>query len=55
MRVNDENMPLAKLRKITGFVPQDDIVHSDLTVRQDFFLMACFGWTRVRRINFWII
>ena len=33
VRVNGEHMPLAKLRKIMGFVPQDDIVHVDLTVR----------------------
>ena len=33
VRVNDEHMPLAKLHKIMGFVPQDDIVHVDLTVR----------------------
>ncbi len=33
VRVNDEHMPLAKLKKIMGFVPQDDTVHVDLTVR----------------------
>lgn len=33
VRVNDEHISLAKLRKIMGFVPQDDIVHVDLTVR----------------------
>lgn len=33
VRVNGEHMPLDKLKKIMGFVPQDDIVHVDLTVR----------------------
>ncbi len=33
VRINEESMPLSRLRKIMGFVPQDDIVHCDLTVR----------------------
>ena len=31
--VNDEHIPLVRLKNITGFVPQDDIVHHDLSVR----------------------
>jgi ABC-type multidrug transport system ATPase subunit len=31
--VNEEHMALSKLKNIIGFVPQDDIVHVDLTVR----------------------
>jgi ABC-type multidrug transport system ATPase subunit len=34
--VNDKHMPLAKLKKIMGFVPQDDTVHTDLTVRYNY-------------------
>ena len=44
VRVNDEHMPLAKLRKIMGFVPQDDTVHVDLTVRcdkSDILILLC--------------
>lgn len=33
VRVNEESMTLGKIQKIMGFVPQDDIVHVDLTVR----------------------
>ncbi|GFR49862.1 hypothetical protein Agub_g11964 [Astrephomene gubernaculifera] len=35
VRVNGEDMPVTRLKKITGFVPQDDIVHEDLTVREN--------------------
>lgn len=30
---NGETIPLARLQKVMGFVPQDDTVHQDLTVR----------------------
>ncbi|KAL6748717.1 hypothetical protein V8C86DRAFT_1122712 [Haematococcus lacustris] len=33
--VNGASMPLRKMRHITGFVPQDDIVHEDLSVREN--------------------
>lgn len=33
VRVNGEATPLSALRYAVGFVPQDDIVHEDLTVR----------------------
>ena len=31
--VNGEEIALQRIKKIIGFVPQDDIVHVDLTVR----------------------
>lgn len=31
--INGANLPLSTLKQIMGFVPQDDIVHEDLTVR----------------------
>ena len=33
VKVNGEEVSLKKLQKILGFVPQDDVVHTDLTVR----------------------
>ena len=39
VRVNGEQMALHKLQKVLGFVPQDDIVHVDLTVRS----AGCMG------------
>ncbi|EFJ42781.1 hypothetical protein VOLCADRAFT_33774, partial [Volvox carteri f. nagariensis] len=35
VRINGEDIPIDKLKKIMGFVPQDDIVHEDLTVREN--------------------
>jgi len=32
--VNGRNVPISSISSVTGFVPQDDIVHSDLTVRE---------------------
>uniref|UniRef100_A0A6U6G2C4 Calmodulin n=1 Tax=Zooxanthella nutricula TaxID=1333877 RepID=A0A6U6G2C4_9DINO len=34
VRVNGEEAGISKLRTVTGFVPQDDIVHPDLTCRE---------------------
>ncbi|BDA44911.1 probable broad substrate specificity ATP-binding cassette transporter at N-terminal half [Coccomyxa sp. Obi] len=33
--INGREMRLARLRRILGYVPQDDIVHEDLTVREN--------------------
>lgn len=33
--VNGIPMPIGQTRQVTGFVPQDDIVHEDLTVREN--------------------
>ncbi|KAK9803611.1 hypothetical protein WJX72_004863 [[Myrmecia] bisecta] len=41
--VNERNIPLSRLRRILGFVPQDDIVHEDLTVREN---LAYSAWLR---------
>ncbi|KAG2452836.1 hypothetical protein HYH02_002182 [Chlamydomonas schloesseri] len=35
VKINGDAMPVTRLRKIMGFVPQDDIVHEDLTVREN--------------------
>lgn len=41
IRVNGRAMRLPQLRVITGFVPQDDIVHEDLTVHEN---LVRGGW-----------
>ena len=33
VKANEQEMDLRHLKKIVGFVPQDDIVHEDLTVK----------------------
>ena len=40
VRVNGREMELSALQAITGFVPQDDIVHEDLTVRENLVYSA---------------
>ncbi|KXZ50275.1 hypothetical protein GPECTOR_17g914 [Gonium pectorale] len=35
VRVNGDKVPMERLKKIMGFVPQDDILHEDLTVREN--------------------
>eukprot|EP00798_Chlamydomonas_sp_ICE-L_P004549 gene4549-14728_t len=40
IRINGGEMSLTKLKKITGFVPQDDIVHEDLSVRENMYYAA---------------
>jgi hypothetical protein len=35
VRVNKREMDLKRLQAITGFVPQEDVVHEDLTVREN--------------------
>ena len=53
MKVNGRSLRLSALRSITGFVPQDDIVHDDLTVRENLVSLAgSSGSTYYRRIRF---
>lgn len=50
--VNGEEHDLSFIRSVMGFVPQDDIVHEDLTVREQIFYSACLrntaGTSRAR-------
>eukprot|EP00884_Botryococcus_braunii_P009426 jgi/Botrbrau1/18485/Bobra.0072s0065.1 len=41
--VNGREMRLSRLRRVMGYVPQDDIVHEDLTVREN---LAYSAWLR---------
>ncbi|KAG2499694.1 hypothetical protein HYH03_002629 [Edaphochlamys debaryana] len=40
VKVNGEDIPITALRNLMGFVPQDDIVHEDLTVRENLHYSA---------------
>eukprot|EP00798_Chlamydomonas_sp_ICE-L_P010289 gene10289-8212_t len=40
VHVNGAYMKIKKLKKVTGFVPQDDIVHEDLSVRENLYYSA---------------
>lgn len=40
IKVNGREMKMSELRTITGFVPQEDIVHEDLTVRENLVYSA---------------
>lgn len=41
VRVNGQNVTIESLKNNVGFVPQDDIVHGDLTVRENLHYSAC--------------
>jgi len=38
--INGESEPISSYRKITGFIPQDDIVHGNLTVEENLWFSA---------------
>jgi len=40
VRVNGKDTTISKFRSVTGFVPQDDIVFEDLTVREQIYFSA---------------
>lgn len=39
------------ISKVMGFVPQDDIVHEDLTVQENFAYQASPGWSSCERVT----
>lgn len=44
VKVNSRYMHMEKLKVVTGFVPQDDIVHVDLSVKCVEGRMLSRGW-----------
>eukprot|EP00887_Chlorella_sp_A99_P006238 scaffold3.g6238.t1 len=48
VRVNGQEMQLSRLQAITGFVPQEDIVHEDLTVRENLAFSARLRLSKVK-------
>ena len=42
VRVNKRDIDIRRLQAITGFVPQEDSVHEDLTVRENLVSRCCY-------------
>uniref|UniRef100_A0A2N9HMF1 ABC transporter domain-containing protein n=1 Tax=Fagus sylvatica TaxID=28930 RepID=A0A2N9HMF1_FAGSY len=56
--INGKNDSIHSYKKIIGFVPQDDIVHGNLTVEENFWFSAKFsedilGWNSGKARNLW--
>lgn len=52
VRVNGHKVrDMVVISKVMGFVPQDDIVHEDLTVQENFAYQASPGWSSCERVT----
>lgn len=50
--INGKNEPMQSYKRIIGYVPQDDIVHGNLTVEENLWFSARCRYTHTTSLNF---